>query len=71
MFFKKIFLKIFQISHKNVFAGVSFITKLQAGNLNMSEAATGNVWLTKLFLKRLADVSEPAVHKSSTQNRSF
>ena len=28
---------------KNLFAGVSFLIKLQAGNLNLSEAATGYV----------------------------
>ena len=65
------FLKILQISQKNVFAGVPFLIKLQAGNLKLSEAATGNVLLKKVFLKRRTGVSEPAVHTSSTQNRCF
>ena len=30
-------------SQKNIFAGVSFLIKLQAGNLKLSEAATGDV----------------------------
>ena len=71
VFCKKMFLKILQISQKNVFAGVHFITKLQAGNLSLAEAATGNVLLKKVFLKRRTGVSEPAIHISSTQNRCF
>ena len=71
VFCKKMFLKILQISQKNVFVGVPFIIKLQAGNLKLSEAATGNVLLKKVFLKRRTGVSEPAVHTSSTQNRCF
>ena len=67
VFCKKMFWKILQISQKNVFAGVPFIIKLQAGNLKLSEAATGNVLLKKVFLKRRTGVSEPAVHTSSTQ----
>ena len=69
VFCKKIFLKILQISQKNVFAGVPFLIKLQAGNLKLSEAATGNVLLKKVFLKRCTGV--PVVHTSSTQNRCF
>ena len=65
------FLKILQISQKDVFAGVPFLIKLQAGNLKLSEAATGNVLLKKVFLKRRTGVSEPAVHTFSTQNRCF
>ena len=64
-------LKILQISQKNVFAGVPFLIKLQAGNLRLSEAATGNVLLKKVFLKRRTGVSESAVHTSSTQNRCY
>ena len=45
--------------------------KLQAGNLKLSEAATGDVLLKKLFLKRRTGVSEPVVHTSSTQNGCF
>ena len=65
------FLNILQISHENVFAGVPFLIKLQAGNLKLSEAATGIALLKKVFLKRPAGVLEPAVHISSTQNRCF
>ena len=36
-------LKNFSKFTKNLFAGVSFLIKLQAGNLNLSEAATGYV----------------------------
>ena len=43
VFCKKMFLKVLQNSQKNVFAGVSFLIKLQAGNMNLSEAATGDV----------------------------
>ena len=65
------FLKLLQISQKNVFAGVPFLIKLQAGNMKLSETTTGNVLLKKVFLKRRTGVSGPAVHTSSTQNRSF
>ena len=33
MFYKKMFLKFLEDSQKNAFAGVSFLIKLQAGNL--------------------------------------
>ena len=36
------FLKILQNSQKNIFAGVSFLTNLQAGNLKLAEAAAGD-----------------------------
>ena len=36
------FLKILKNSQKNIFAGVSFLIKLQAGNLKLSEATTGD-----------------------------
>ena len=65
------FLKVLQISQKNVFAGVPFLIKLQAGNLKLPEAATGNVLLKKVFLKRRTGVSETAVHTSPTQNKCF
>ena len=39
---EKMFFKILQSSPKNIFAGVSFLIKLQAGNL-LSEEADGNV----------------------------
>ena len=38
----KMSLKILQNSQKNTFAVVSFLIKLQAGNLKLSEAATGD-----------------------------
>ena len=71
VFCKKMFLKILQISQKSVFAGVLFLIKLQTGNLKLSQAATGNVLLKKVFLKRLTGVSKPAIHTSSTKNRCF
>ena len=40
---EKMSLKILQNSQKNIFAVVSFIMKLQAGNLKLSGAATGDV----------------------------
>ena len=43
MFCQKIILNILQNSQKNIYAGVSFLIKLQAGNLKMSEAATGDL----------------------------
>ena len=43
VFCKKMFLKVLQNSQKKVFAGVSFLIKLQAGNMKLSEAATGDV----------------------------
>ena len=43
VFCEKIFLKILQNSQINIFAGISFLLKLQTGNLKMSEAATRDV----------------------------
>ena len=43
VFCKKMFLKILHNLQKNVFDGVPFLVKLQAGNLKLSEAATGDV----------------------------
>ena len=43
VFFKNMFLKSLQNSQKSVFSGVPFSIKLQAGNLKLSEAATGDV----------------------------
>ena len=40
---EKISLKILQNSQKNIFAAVSFLTRLQAGNLKLAGAATGDV----------------------------
>ena len=43
MFCQKMLLKILQNSQKNIFTGISFLTKLQAGSLKLSGAATGDV----------------------------
>ena len=43
------FLKILQNSHINIFARFSFSIKLQAGNLKLSEAATGDVLQIRCF----------------------
>ena len=40
---EKMLLKILKNSRKNIYSGVSFLMKLQAGNLKLVEAATGNV----------------------------
>ena len=39
------FLEILQNSQKNIFAGISFLIKVQAGKLKLSEAATEHVFL--------------------------
>ena len=36
-------LKILQNPQKNIFVGVSFLIKLKDGNLELSEATTGDV----------------------------
>ena len=41
VFSQKMFLKILQYSQENIFAGFSFLTKLQAGNHKLAEAAAG------------------------------
>ena len=43
VFCQKIFSKVLQNSQKYSFAGDSFLIKLQAGSLKLSEAATGDV----------------------------
>ena len=45
------FLKVLENSEKNIFSWVSFLIKLQAGNLKPSEAATGENLLNKVLLK--------------------
>ena len=42
-----------KFTKKNIFARVSFSTKLQAGNLNSAEAAAGDSLQNKVFLKIL------------------
>ena len=44
-------LKNFSKFAEKIFAGISFLIKLQAGNLKLSEADTGNVLQKKMFLK--------------------
>ena len=41
--YQKILLKILQNSQKTIFPGIPFLIKLQAGNVKLSEAATGDV----------------------------
>ena len=45
----KYVLKNFANSQKNIFARISFLIKLQAGNLKLSEAATGDVLQIRCF----------------------
>ena len=71
VFCQKMCLTILQNPQKNVFAGVSYLIKLRAGNLTLSELATGDVLLKKLLLKRRTGLLAPAVHRSSPQNRCF
>ena len=40
---QQMFLEILQNSKKNIFAGISFLIKLQGRNLKLPEAATGDV----------------------------
>ena len=49
---KKVLIKVLQNSQENLFAGVPFLIKLQARNLKMSEASTGDVLLKKGVLKK-------------------
>ena len=43
-----------KFAENNIFAGVSLLTKLQAGNLNLAEAAAGDV-LKQGVLKNLSN----------------
>ena len=40
---EKLFLKILRNFQRNIFSEVSFLIKLQAGNVKLSEEATGDV----------------------------
>ena len=40
---QKIFLKFLQNSQENIFAGISFLIKVQAGNQKLSETTTRDV----------------------------
>ena len=55
---KKMFLKILQNTQTAIFVAVSFLTKLQAGSLKLSETATGDVLWNKVFLKNFANFTE-------------
>ena len=43
VFCQKMFLKFCKTHRKNIFAAVSFLTKLQAGKLKAAEAAAGDL----------------------------
>ena len=47
---------------KNIFAGISFLIKLQGGNLKLSDTATGDIPQNELFLKIL-QVSQESLSK--------
>ena len=51
------FLEILQNSQKIIFARISFLVKLQGGNLKLSETSTGDPQYNKMFLK-ISQVSE-------------
>ena len=51
------FLEILQNSQKIIFARISFLIKLQGGNLKLSETSTGDAQYDKMFLT-ISQVSE-------------
>ena len=51
------FLKILQISLEKIFAGVSFLTKFQTGNLKRAEAAAGDALRAAAILKNFANLA--------------
>ena len=57
VFCEMIFLKILQNSQKNFFAGISFLIKLLAGILKLSQAATRN-GLYKNLLLEISQISQ-------------
>ena len=59
---QKMFLEILPDSQKNIFAGISFSIKLQAGKLKLSEAATVYVQWNKVFLK-VSQISKESLSK--------
>ena len=50
---EKMFLKIFQNSQRNVFAGVTFLIELQAGNLKLLEVATGGTKISQISKEKI------------------
>ena len=52
VFCQRIFLKILQNSQKNIFAGISFLIKVQVGNLKLAEAATEDLFLKILHFSQ-------------------
>ena len=52
VFCQKLFLQILQNSQKNISVRISFLIKLQAANLKLSEAATGDVQSNKVRSSR-------------------
>ena len=63
----KMFLKRFAKFIEKHLCRSLFLINLQARNLELSEAGTGNVLQKIVSLKRRTGVSEPAVHRSSTK----
>ena len=55
-----IFLKILQNSQNNNFAGISFLIKLQAGNLKLPEAVIGDVRSNTMFAK-ISQISQESL----------
>ena len=50
---QKIFLQILQNLQKNIFSGFSFLIKLQAGNLKLSEVVMGNAFFSFLQISEV------------------
>ena len=63
-------IKILQNSQINIFALVSFLIKLQAGNLKLSEAATGDVQQNKVSLK-ISQISQESSFNKVAVLRAF
>ena len=51
VFCQKMFLRILYNLQKNIFVRVSFLIKLQPGNLKLSQAAIGDALQKKVFFK--------------------
>ena len=72
VFCEKISLTILLNSKENVFAGVPFFKAAGCKpEIVRSSHSTRDVLLKKGFIKRRTGVSEPAVHRSATQNSCF
>ena len=70
VFSQKMFLKI---HIKNIFARVSILTKLQAGNLKLAEAAAGDLSqsIKQVVLKNFANIWGPATLLKKTPTQVF